>query len=150
MKTMRWTRFLGAGLVMATVWGCSQATAPEESRADALVPVPQEVTLRLGEEKAVGGSVVRIHFGQVVEDSRCPVDDLVRCVWEGRGVVALGIRAGMGPTYGLTLETREIGRTTLWNGLRITLLELTPAARLDPPIDPSAYTVRLLVEPDGK
>lgn len=150
MKTMRWTRFLAAGLVLVAGWGCSQATAPEEARADALVPVAQEVTLRLGEEKPVGSSVVRIQFGRVVEDSRCPVDELILCVWEGRGVVELGIRAGMGPTHGLTVETREVGRTAHWNGLRVTLLELTPAARLNPPIDPTAYTVKLRVEPDGR
>lgn len=148
--TTRWMRFLGVALVAVAGWGCSESTAPEENRADALVPSPHEVILRLDEEKTVGASTVHVHFIRVEEDSRCPVDELVRCIWEGRGVVSVGVWAGTGPRYALTLETRAIGSTTRWNGLRITLLELTPAATWNPPTDPGAYAVRLLVEPDGR
>jgi hypothetical protein len=145
--TTRWVRrTLFAALVLMPA-ACSQSTAPEGDQDFTLIPSVQEFTLRVGDEKAVGGSVLRLSFGRVVEDSRCPVDAI--CVWEGRGVAEVGVRAGMGPTVPLKLGTETDERTVVWNGVRVTLLEFGPAARLDPALKESDYAIRVRVEVDG-
>ncbi|MFH1764671.1 MAG: hypothetical protein ABIF09_10810 [Gemmatimonadota bacterium] len=49
------------------------------------------------EDIRLEGSVLRFSFGEVLEDSRCPVD--VTCVWAGNAKVVIGIAAGMGPSF---------------------------------------------------
>lgn len=142
------TRLLGGLLPILLALGCSDAVAPGSDRQDGVLAAPLEMTLRMGEEKAIGGSVLRLAFGQVLEDSRCPVDAM--CVWAGNAAVELGIRAGMGPTYPLKLNTNLEPRSTSWNGIRVTLLDLAPAPRAAEPTKPDAYTVRVRVETEGK
>jgi len=139
------SRLLGLTLPILIAMGCTESTGPGSDRQDALIPAAQEMTLRVGEEKAVANSVVRVAFGQVVEDSRCPIDAM--CVWAGNAMVELGIRAGMGPTQALRINTTLEPRSTVWNGIRISLLELQPAPRAAEPIKADAYQVKVRLEP---
>lgn len=142
-------RTLGVlGMLLLATAACDEATGPEDGRQDALLAGTQEITLRYGEEKAVGQSVVRLAFGEVIADSRCPIDAV--CIWMGDAEVELGIRAGMGPTHPLRLHTNLEPRSTVWNGLRVTLLEVQPAPRAAGPTRAEDYTVKVRVEPDGK
>lgn len=138
-------RLLGLALPVLIAMGCSESTAPGSDRQDTLIAAAQEMTLRVGEEKAVPNSVVRLAFGLVVEDSRCPIDAV--CVWQGNAMVELGIRAGMGPTQQIRLNTTLEPRSTVWNGIRITLVELQPAPRAAEPTKPDAYQVKVRLEP---
>lgn len=132
-------------LVLALT-GCGDGTGPEvDGRLEAVINAPQELTLSYGEEKPVGGSVLRVSFARVVEDSRCPVD--VVCVWAGNARVELGIRMGMGPTIPLHVNTTLEPRFTDWNDIRVTLLELLPQPREGDPPRPEGYTVRVRLEP---
>lgn len=145
---MRWMR---GGVVMgllALAGACSESTSPEEQRFDALVATPTELTLRVGEEKAIGGSVLKLSFGRVLEDSRCPIDAI--CVWEGNAAVEMGIRAGMGPTIPLRLNTTLEPHAAAWNGVLVTLLEVAPAPKASEPTRPDAYSVKVRVEADGR
>lgn len=134
------------GLLLALLLGCGETTAPEGARADALLAAPMEMTLRAGEERVIGGSVLRLSFGQVLEDSRCPIDAV--CVWQGNARVELGIRAGMGPTLPLRLNTSQEPRSAAALGVRVTLVELLPAPRAAEPTRPGDYVVKLRLEAD--
>jgi hypothetical protein len=105
------------------------------------------VTIPYGQEVAVEGTVLRMNFGDVLEDSRCAVD--VVCVWEGNGKVEVGIRAGMGPTSMLQLNTSLEPRDAEWNDVLVTLVELTPAPTSGDPISLGDYSVTLRLEPLG-
>jgi hypothetical protein len=105
-----------------------------------------EVTLRHGQEQAVPGTVLRLSFMRVIEDSRCPINAV--CVWMGDGVAEVGIRAGMGPTFPLRLHTSLEPHSADWNSARVTLLELSPSP-LGEPIAEKSYAVRLRVESLG-
>ena len=131
-------------LVLGTT-GCGNPTAPDQTRDSTLLPVSREIVLRLGEDIRLEGSVLRLSFGEVQEDSRCPVD--VTCVWEGNGKVAVGIAAGMGPTHALILNTSVEPRSVVWSGIQVTLLELTPAPHSEAEIPPEDYRVKLRLEP---
>jgi len=148
MTAKRWMRGGVVMAVLAMAAACSESTGPEEQRFDALVTAPMEMTLRAGGEKSVGGSVLRLSFGRVLEDSRCPIDAI--CVWQGNAAVELGIRAGMGPTVPLRVNTTLEPRSVVWNGIRVTLLEVAPAPKASEPIRPEAYSVKVRVEGDAK
>ena len=132
-------------VVVAT--GCGNPTSLDQSPALALLPASREIVLEYGEDIRLEGSVLRLSFGDVLEDSRCPVD--VTCVWEGNGRVVIGIAAGMGPTHSLTLNTGLEPRSVAWRGIRVTLLTLTPSPHEGTVISLEDYAVSLRLEPLG-
>ena len=137
-----------SGLVLAVLagvsLGCGDPADPAGDVNSSVLEGPIELVIPYGHEVAVNGSVVRLAFGQVLSDSRCPVD--VNCVWAGNAEVELGIRAGMGPTIPLRLNTTLDPRSAEQLGLRVTLLELKPAPRAGKTIKPEDYSVRVRVE----
>ena len=144
---MRWTMvpaLIGLSLVVGSE-ACGSPTDPENDLSQTLLERSGEVVLGYGDEVAVDGSVVRVAFGQVLSDSRCPVDAV--CVWQGNAEVEVGIRAGMGPTIPLRMNTTLDPRFVDWQGIRVTLLELMPAPRTDVTLKPEDYSVRLKLEP---
>jgi hypothetical protein len=139
-------RTMLCALLLALV-ACGEPTGPDASPDAAFVPASTDLTLEVGEEQSVGGSVVKVTFVRVVEDSRCPMD--VVCVWEGNAVVELGIRAGTGPTFPMQINTTLEPRATEWNGARVTILELQPYPKASEPTRSDAYTVKIRVEAVG-
>jgi hypothetical protein len=136
-------RYAAAALA-AVALGCSNSMEPQVDTNTSLIPATTEVTLRYGEDRQLDNSVLRVTFGRVVEDSRCPVD--VVCVWAGNAVVEIGVAAGMGPTVPLQINATMDPRYVDWNGVRVTVLALTPAPRSDTPIKPEDYSVTLRFE----
>lgn len=135
------------GALLVALVACGDPAGPEVTPDTAVVPASTDMTLRMGEEQSVGGSVVRIVFARVVEDSRCPVD--VVCVWAGNAVVELGIRAGMGPTFPLQVNSTLQPQSAEWNDITVTLLDIQPAPRAGVPIRPEDYVVKIRVESKG-
>jgi hypothetical protein len=108
--------------------------------------VPGEVSLRHGQSAEFGAEPVRLHFRDVLGDSRCPVD--VVCVWEGDGEVELEIDVGDGPTVTVILHTTGSAGPvqTDVGGYRIALVALSPNPVSTSSIPPSAYIAHLRVE----
>jgi hypothetical protein len=127
--------------------GCGNPTSPDLLPNVALLPTPREVSLNYGDTVVLEESVLRLSFGEVLEDSRCPLD--VTCVWAGNGRVAIGIAAGMGPTHSLILNTGLEPRSVVWSGIRISLLSLSPSPYEGTVIAAEDYAVRLKLEPLG-
>jgi len=142
-------RFLGIGLLTIGAAACSSASGlgdvsvAEQLAAASATPV--QITLRHGQEKSVEGTAIHVRFLSVPEDSRCPID--VVCVWAGDGVAEIGLAVGSGPTTPVRLHTTLEPRSADWNGVRVTLLELSPAPRAATPTKAEDYAVRLQVEP---
>lgn len=123
------------------VAACGLSTGPGTAGEDG----PQTVELAVGEEASVPGTVVRVAFLGVEEDSRCPVD--VTCVWEGDAAVRLGLTAGSGPTHLHVLHTALEPEAVDFNGLRVTLVEVAPEPREGEPVPVDDYVVTLRLEP---
>jgi hypothetical protein len=142
-------RFLTAVLILASA-ACSTNGATDVDAdasaaiAAALASGPIEVTLRAGEYKRVVGEQLGVGFTRVVTDSRCPIDAV--CVWMGDGVAEIELVAGGGRTGKVELHTSLDPKSQVWNGVKITLLELAPAPQASQPTRPSAYSVRLQLE----
>ena len=132
-------------LLVVSATGCGNPTDPNLIPDSALLPASREIVLEYGEDIRLEGSVLRLSFGEVLEDSRCPLD--VTCVWEGNGRVVIGLAAGTGPTHALILNTGLEPLSVVQSGIRVTLLELTPAPDSGSSILPEDYAVRLRLEP---
>jgi hypothetical protein len=142
-------RFVAALLIL-TAAACSTNSGTDvESDADAAIAAalasgPVEVTLRAGEYKRVVGAQLGVQFERVLSDSRCPVDAV--CVWMGDAAVALDLVAAGGRTGKLELHTSLDPKSAVWNGVKVTLLELQPAQQASQPTRPAAYSVKLQFE----
>lgn len=138
-------------LCLIMMFGCGRSDgAADLSREDAggLLPAgPVELELSAGAEQAVEGTALRIRFVGVTEDSRCPTD--VTCVWEGNAAAELAATAGSGSPEPLVLNTTLDPRSTLWNGLRITLVEVSPHPVEGQAIPAEDYVVRVRVASEG-
>lgn len=119
---------------------CGLSTGPGEQ---SLPDQPAEIELGVGEEVTIPGTVLRVAFVGVSEDSRCPVD--VVCVWEGNAAVDIGLTAGSGPTQLRVLNTALDPRFTDFGGLRVTLVDVAPEPYEGEPIPPEGYVVRIRV-----
>ena len=125
------------------VAACGLSTGPGAPGDDD----PQEVELAYGEEIQIPGTVLRVAFLGVAEDSRCPVD--VTCVWEGDAAVEIGLTAGSGPTHLHVLHTAGVlePKAVDFNGVRVTLVSIEPAPREGESIPEEDYVVTLRLEP---
>ncbi len=120
----------------------NRSPAPTQDQGQAATG---EITLRVGETTFVENIAIR--FSGVLEDSRCPAD--VTCVWAGNARAELGVgppRGTQGPTEQVLLNTMEGEKSGESWGLRVTLVDLTPAPMSTQPIPPESYLVRVKVE----
>ena len=90
-----------------------------------------------------GPSIMR--FVAVLEDSRCPADPDVRCVWAGNARLRFTIAFAVGDELPFELNLLAGDTTAVLGKLRLTLLALRPLARLEPPIEPREYLAQLVV-----
>jgi hypothetical protein len=141
------TRFWKSGLIalLMAVCGACQSNRPPAPPEQQELASPAEVTLRVGEATSVDN--VDIRFSSVLEDSRCPSD--VQCIWAGNGRVSLAVgprRGTQGPTEQVLLNTYEGDKTRESWGLRVTLVDLTPAPKSVQSIPLERYVARMKVE----
>jgi hypothetical protein len=83
-----------------TLLGCQSKAAqadPIESGLD------QEFLLHGGQEVAIRGTDLRLHFTDVFEDSRCPTQ--VECFWTGQARIAIDAQQSQGATTTLEFNT---------------------------------------------
>jgi hypothetical protein len=142
-------RFVPALMVLIAAACSTNSGTDVESDADAAIAAalasgPVEVTLRAGEYKRVVGEQLGVTFERVVSDSRCPIDAV--CVWMGDAVVELELIAAGGRTGSVELHTTLDPKSQVWNGAKVTLLDLQPAQQASQPTRPAAYSVRLQFE----
>lgn len=99
-------------------------------------PVDTQVTLGPGQTANVPDAAIRLHFQQVVNDSRCPGD--VLCITGGDALVRIDVQSATGDetTYDLHTATMQPVRH---NELTIALVELNPYPFLSRPISPDQY-----------
>ena len=118
--------WLVATVVALALMGCQHA---REARADDVeFPLNEAFALAGGQEAAIAGEGLRIHFDEVIEDSRCPAQ--VECVWTGQARIAVGAQAIEGPPKTLVFNTNPAPGQNVQTGTVgeyvITLLSLEP------------------------
>jgi len=119
-------------LLALTLVACTGAPADS--------PLPTDITLKTGDQRAIRGLTVT--FVGVKEDSRCP--DNARCVWAGNAVVELRIEGGadsVAMTLNSGIEPKAIGV----QGLRFTIASLLPTPVIGAPT-PASHDLTLHIE----
>ena len=82
------------------------------------------VTLKIGQQRTVKPSKVRIKFLSVVEDSRCPTD--VNCIWAGNAKVKVLVSTSRNSRE-FEINTNLGPQGNQLDGWAINLVELTPS-----------------------
>lgn len=102
-----------------------------------------QVSLRVGEEKSVGGDDFKVKFLSVLEDSRCP--EGTNCIWAGNAKVEIEIDGGANGKQKFELNSNMEPREIVFAGRTITIVDLTPRPAENVRIDKNAYVVTLNV-----
>jgi hypothetical protein len=93
--------WLVATVVALALMGCQHA---KEARADDVeLHLNEAFALAGGQDAVIAGEGLRIHFDEVLEDSRCPAR--VECVWTGQARIAVIVQPLEGPPKTLAFNT---------------------------------------------
>jgi hypothetical protein len=98
-----------------------------------------------GERVLLDGADLTLRFIGVEDDSRCPTDALVLCVWVGSAAVRLATGTVSADELVFVLHSGQEPRARDVGGFRVELVAVLPEARLAPPIAPREYRVRVVV-----
>ncbi len=121
-------------VVLAIVAACD--TGPNNPSAQQAGK--DEFSVAYGRDVDVPGTLARLGFDQVTEESRCPSD--VVCVWEGQVTLVLGVTIGDGPTVPQQVTLRGEGSALLTiQGVTLTLFRVNPYPITTEPHGPEDY-----------
>ncbi|MDP9955772.1 hypothetical protein J2X97_001409 [Epilithonimonas hungarica] len=86
------------------------------------------ITIGINKTAKIPNSKINLHFKEITEDSRCPVD--VTCVWEGIATVNIEGTSGSQKTN-FQVGTRDflprnVSKSFSFSGYRFTLTDLKP------------------------
>jgi hypothetical protein len=109
----------------------------------------EELKVKIGTSKTAKTGKISIKFVEVIEDSRCPED--ANCIWAGNAKIKVTVSRN-----GRDRQTFELN-TSLpndnsgdhfisYNGLKITLIGLTPFPSASKAIDTKAYESTFVIE----
>ena len=97
-----------------------------------------EFSVAYGRDVAVPGTIARLGFEEVSQESRCPSD--VVCVWEGEVTLVLGVTIGDGPTVPQQVTLRGGGSAPVTiQGVTLTLFRVDPYPVTTQPHGPEDY-----------
>ena len=102
------------------------------------VPLGTDFTLAPGESVVVNSGALTLTFVGVTNESRCPTNALIQCVWAGSARTALRASSSAG-TRELALETLATKDTVTVEQFVVTLVAVTPAPVTTDPIPAAAY-----------
>jgi len=129
------------------VSGVKVAEIPTSSTGQS-AELDQAIELAIGQE-ADFGDALSVEFWNVAADSRCPVDGLILCVWEGEAIIELKVQGRTGLTRVIQLSTYGDRNTTRFEGYRIELLQVEPDQVSTHPIAVGDYRIRFRVSSES-
>lgn len=141
--TLYWV-ILGGSLLAAACASPARDVLSFPTAPTSTVPMGSDFTLAPGESVVVSSSGLIISFVRVSNESRCPTEALIQCVWEGSATVAMTARNGSG-TRDFALETYAPRSQATLDGLVVKLLGVTPAPRTLDSIPPASYRATLRI-----
>ncbi len=148
---MRMKTFVSA-LIMSgllILGGCN--SQPVES------PPSEMVILDYGQSVTLPDSGTKITFDSILVESRCPIDALILCIWEGLATIQVSVeRPGEGKAQGnltiagfVDLDGENPYPYGIIDGYKIGLRQLLPYPNIDSAVTPASYKAWLEVIEDG-
>ena len=128
--------------LVVVLWSCTSVAGPEYAATAAL---DQPFELRVGERVRVERAGLELHFVEVSEDSRCPSNALILCVWEGDAAVVVEITPFHGTARTDTLHTTLDPKEVDVGSLVLRLERLDPYPQDVTPIPVDDYVASLVL-----
>ena len=131
---------------LTLIVGCSSTVGPDENIELAAMPdldVPFE--LEIGERAFVEETGIYLRFVDVADDSRCPSNALILCVWEGDGAVVVEVEYSQGFTKTDTLHTTLDPKVLDLGAVILELEGLDPYPETVTPIPLDEYVATFVV-----
>jgi hypothetical protein len=123
------------------LFAATTATPPESRTKD--VALDQEFEIRFGQQVSIKKEGLKITFGSVAEDSRCPTG--VECIWAGNGKIVLRISKGRRHPGVMRLNTGVEPKEDDYLNYDIKLVSLSPYPKKDVVIRKRDYVATLIV-----
>ncbi len=131
------SRVLAAVVVALALAGGDAHGSTEARRAT----LGESFPLRVGESALIEAEALRIRFGSVPADSRCPKGE--SCIWEGDATVRIRVQRGPGEKGMLDLHTSVGARRAGWGDWSIRLVSLDPYPVSGRPVRTEDYVATL-------
>lgn len=134
------TRLAPLLLVLALLGACGEPTAVLRP-----ITLGEPFVLAPGEGVVLPGNELGVGFQQVLEDSRCPEDALILCLWAGRVRLRMVTTPPALNDQGFfEIHLGDEPTLVLLGDLQVELLEVLPAARIGT-IPTREYRARFVV-----
>ena len=101
-------------------------------------------TLAPGESVIANPGALTFAFTGVTDDSRCPTNALIQCVWAGSARVSLRV-TGRNGSRDVTIETMPLRDTVTVDRFLVRLVTVAPAKLTTAPIPAASYRATLRV-----
>ncbi len=128
---MKKSIFLVLVMLAVAVGGFAQTRKKHSKTKRKPVPVKHsktsmngEMTLKINEQTTDETSGITVKFVELVEDSRCP--EGVNCIWAGNAKVKISVSKNGANGQTIELNTNLQPRSVVYEGLTITLSDVTP------------------------
>jgi hypothetical protein len=125
--------------VLLLLVGCADGYSPARSEHAALPGIGDEFSLHVGESVSIDGTGLEVRFVEVSEDSRCPSNALILCVWIGDGAVVLDISSESAGSSRVTLHTTLDPKDVDAGSVVLSLIRLDPYPEDVGPIPSTEY-----------
>jgi hypothetical protein len=139
--------YLAAVVASFALAACaSNSGLPTEPVVYSQSEAADSIRIRVGQTVVVEG--VKVRFGAVESDSRCPIDAV--CVWEGDAVSVFVVEQNCdcrSPAFELKLHTTLQPKSGTAYGFKVELLQLSPYPSASSPIKPDAYSAWIRLTP---
>ncbi len=110
------------------VAACSGAVEPVTS-----AQLGEAFWIRVAEPLAVPDARLVVRFVEVLEDSRCPNDPLIQCIWAGRVRIRIGLTTLGGVESLHELRFLDQPSAVIVGSYHVELLDITPLPTADLP-----------------
>jgi hypothetical protein len=127
--------------------GCSYATGPDNAGPVVVTPeagLPFE--LKVGWRALFPKQRIEVELVEVVGDSRCPSGELIRCIWQGDGAVAVAISQDDAMTRVDTLHTALDSHAIPVGELQLEFAGLAPYPEVNTPIPVALYVATFVLK----
>lgn len=104
----------------------------------------QQASVRVGKEKKIARTNLKIKFVKLIEDSRCPTD--VNCIWAGNAKIQIKLTGKRSASKTFEINTGMAPQTVTFEGYEIKLMDLTPKPASNIRINPNGYTASFEVK----
>lgn len=134
-------------IIPSLALGCASPAAPDLDRLQAIHPdVGDPFQLRVGQRAVIEGVDLDVRFLEVSNDSRCPSNALILCVWEGDAVIVVETSPKDADALHHVLHTNLEPKAVSLGSVRLSLQRLDPDPQDVTPIPSHEYLATFVVE----